>query len=151
MREAMERARFALLCSDMLATRLWLAFGSLIWAALLFWPGDLFDGTRQTYVVMARMGSETLWASMFLLNGAAALVTLLLPVRNRLLLVLDAFLGCALWTAATLACFSAHFNGWSTYNPPAAMSAEVVAMLASWLHLIRYWADEGGRNAYRRC
>lgn len=149
MREAMERAKFALLCSDMLATRLWLAFGSLIWAALLFWPGDLFDGSRQTYVVMARMGDEWAWAALFLLNGLAALTTLLLPVRNRLFLILDAFLGCALWTAATLACFAAHFNGWASYNPPAAMSAEVVAMLASWLHLIRYWAEEGARNACR--
>ena len=44
--------------SDLNATRFTLAFAEIIWAVMLFWPGDTF--TRPTYSEMSRLASEEL-------------------------------------------------------------------------------------------
>ena len=132
--------------SDMMATRFSLAIGALLWSTLLFWPGDLFTPARPTYFIMSQIASETSWATLFLIQGWIAMYTLLFKARNHVTLALDAFLGCSLWTASTLACYLSHFHGWDTYQPPAAMSAEVILMFASWWHLVRYWAEENSEH-----
>lgn len=124
--------------SDLEATRLSLAFGSFLWAALLLWPGDLFTPTRATYTLMAQMASEEVWAAAFLVQGSTMLYSLLWGYKSRLTYIVDAMLGCALWTASTFACFLSHYQSMSTYQPPAAMSYEVIAALASWWVLVRY-------------
>lgn len=148
-----QRLRFVFVDSDMMSTRFWLAVGSIVWAALLLWPGRLFpspeqllvgcsaaDGCRQTYAMMAYLASEEGWAAAFFFQGCVAIYTVLTGVRSRTTLAFDAFLGCILWTSTTLMCFFSHFKGWASYQPPAAMSADVMAALASWWHLIRFWA-----------
>lgn len=134
-----------------------LAGGAVLWGVMLLLPTHIFPtaaqlaaGTgRTTYALMALIAPEWLWGWLFLIQGAIAGYTVLYTVRNRVTLVTDAFLGCVLWTASTLACFAAYWPKnlpfWAAlgaYVPPAAMGMEIVAAAASCLHLIRYWAVE---------
>lgn len=140
------------------STRLWLALGSFIWAILLFWPGTLFVPSRVTYNLMAVVAREEIWGTAFLIQGSWALYTLLTGTRNRLTLFMDAVLGCVLWTSSTLLCFAAHWPPspdnfclqLTGYRPPAAMSGEILLSLASWWHLVIYWAntcnDKSGKS-----
>lgn len=141
-----------LLDSQMTTTRLVLALSSLTWAMLLLLPGELFVG-RQTYAVMALIANENVWGSLFLVHGVFAIYTLASNTANRVTLCLDGFLGCVLWTASTASCFYAHWphsaSVWESlaaYRPPAAMSAELWLSVASWVHLIKHWAEEERRG-----
>lgn len=146
-----------IICRDsMLMTRLGLALGSLLWAIQLALPVALFPTAaqvvsgegRRTYTLMAYF-PEDLWAVLFLIHAVWSLYTILTGVRNTVTLALDGFLGCVLWTSATVACFAAYWplnrpflDALAQYPPPAAMSGEVVMALFSWWHMIRFWADE---------
>jgi hypothetical protein len=116
--------------SDLEATRLLLSWGALFWALMLFWPGDTFG--RPTYTIMGHYASEHVWATAFLLQGAVMMYSLLFGYKSRITLVVDAVLGCVLWTVSCL-CMLA-----SVYPPPAAISAEICAAVASWWVLVRY-------------
>lgn len=137
-RNVVPRLSYILWHADLEATRFSLACGSLLWAILLFWPGDLFTPARHTYVLMSLVAPEELWGALFALQGFVMLYSLLWGYKSRLSFVVDAFLGCVLWTAATVACFIAHYQSIGTYQPPAAMSYEVMGALASWWCLVRY-------------
>lgn len=136
--------------SPLLATRLWLSFGAMLWAILLAWPGDLFSPARTTYVLMSQVAPESIWALAFFVQSIWAFYTLRTGTRNNVTLAMDALLGCALWTSSTVLCFAAHWNfsyptfleQLSHYPPPAAMSGEAILSLASWWHLVRHWAEE---------
>lgn len=129
--------------SDLEATRLCLALGSLLWAALLLWPGTLFTPGRQTYAVMASIASEELWGVAFLIQGTVMLFSLFNGHKSKLFFVVDALLGCLLWTASTWACFLAHFESIDTYQPPAAMAYELIGAIASWWCFVRYSFSRG--------
>ena len=135
---AMSRLRYIMWHSDLEATRFSLAFGSLLWATFLFLPGDLFSSDRKTYELMAYIAPEQVWGSLFLLQGTVMVYSLLRGYRSRLSFIVDALLGCALWTVSTSACFISHYQSLETYQPPAAMAYEVMAALASWWCLVRY-------------
>lgn len=124
--------------SDITAIRLMLALGAVFWSGVLFWSGDIFSRDAGTYGVMARMGDEYLWGSLFLLQGLSALRTLFFDTRTVLLLLTDAALGCILWTAATLALFASRLH---EINVTIGMSGELVFMIASWLHFVRLWIE----------
>jgi hypothetical protein len=133
------------------ATRLLLAMGSFTWAILLAWPGDLFTPARTTYKLMAVVAPELFWALAFLVHGVWAIYTLTTGCRNRASLIMDAFLGCVLWTSSTLLCFAAHWpHGITTgvldqimqYPMPAAMSGELWMSIASWWCFVRHWAEK---------
>jgi len=149
------KLRKALLDSSMHTTRLLLALSSLTWAFLLLLPGDLFTG-RQIYTVMNAIASEEIWGMAFCVHGILALYTLINGTRNGITLCLDGFLGCIIWTAATSACFAAHWpmhetfiNSLIAYRPPATMSADIWMSVAAWWHLIKHWAEEE-REHYER-
>jgi hypothetical protein len=57
----------ALFDSDLIASRLALAFAELCWAIMLFWPGDSF--VRPTYTEMAKVAPEWCWAWCFLFTS----------------------------------------------------------------------------------
>lgn len=137
-RNIKSRIQHILWKSDLEATRLGLALGSLLWAALLFWPGDLFAPGRTTYAVMAEIANEQIWGAAFLLQGLVMSYSLLWGYKSRLSFIADALLGCALWTTSTAACFLAHYHSFSTYQPPAAMSYELIGAITSWWVLVRY-------------
>jgi uncharacterized membrane protein HdeD (DUF308 family) len=124
--------------SDLLTTRVSIAIGSLVWGLLLLWPGELFVPARTTYRLMAEIASEQAWGVAFLCHGMIAMITLLQNKACRTSYLFDALLGCTLWTTATLACFASHWKAGVYYAPPAAMSAEVSLMLASWWYLARW-------------
>lgn len=136
-----------LLKSDMRCARLMLALGALFWALFLAWPGALFPteaqilaGTgRTTYALMA-VAPEWLWSLCFGIHGSFLLLSIFYRVPPAAAL-LDAFNGAALWTAATACCYIAHFHGWATYQPPAAMGADAAMVVGSWWWLVRVWAD----------
>ena len=138
-RNIRNRLKYIIWNSDLEATHFSLAVGSLLWALLLLYPGDLFTQGRTTYLVMAQIAPEEVWGMLFLLQGVVMLVTLLWGYKTRITYLTDAVLGCVLWTASTAACFISHYvYGSGEYQPPAAMSYEIVAALASWWCLVRY-------------
>ena len=137
-RNVLGRLRHIMWRSDLEATRLALAFGSLIWAALLFYPGELFTESRTTYRLMAQIANEDAWGAAFLIQGVVMVYSLLWGYKSRVTYIADALPGCILWTSSTAACFISHYVYSQTYQPPAAMSYEVVAAAASWWCLVRY-------------
>lgn len=131
-------------------TRLIIAASSLTWGIILSSPSLLFTDKRTTYLVMRAMMSEELWGALFTISGLVSLVAVVFDLRNRVTIVFDALLGAALWTASTLAGFSAHWPGhveggwvaqWAAYPAPAAMSGEFWLSLAAWWHFIRHVTD----------
>ncbi len=134
--------------SDMVAGRWMLGTGALLWGIFLAWPGALFPtaeqiaaGTgRTTYALMATF-PEWLWSVMFLLHGTFLLLSTFYKVPPAAAL-LDAFNGMILWVGATAACYISHFHSWATYQPPAAMGADLAMAMGSVWWLIRVLSDK---------
>ena len=116
----------ALFDSDLIATRLLLAFSEMCWAIMLLWPGDTFE--RQTYALMGQIAPEPCWAAAFLVTAIvqyrivsqgwhATKAAWWFSVWNSLL-----------WVAAIGLMIK------SVYPPPAAISGEVGMMVgALWI------------------
>lgn len=141
----------SILCHDrMMMTRMLIGVSGLTWGFLLLDPAILFTDKRTTYLVMRAIASENAWGYAFLISGAVSLWAVLFDVRNRATILLDAVLGCILWTTSTLACFAAHWphavvGGWleqfRAYAMPAAMSGELWLSIAAWWHCIRHLSE----------
>lgn len=129
----MKRVKQVLLESDLDLTRFFLALAATLWGVLLFWPGDTFS--RQTYSVMKSIASEWVWASAFLIQGLLAFWSLFKSRNTTPFFLLDALLGCVLWSSSCIAMLV------SVYPLPAAISAEISAAFASWWALVRYSLD----------
>lgn len=123
--------------SDFIATRFTLAFGALMWAVLLAWPGDLFHA-RPVYRVMAEVAPQTVWALAFGIQGLFALAALLTGCRNRLVWFMEGLGGCILWTAACIACLTA----FGYESPPATMASDIALAGASWWNLVRWQVNK---------
>lgn len=138
-RNIRSRITYLLWRSDMEMTRLALALGALVISALLAWPGQLFAPERTTYKLMAMIADEEAWSCLFAIQGCVMIYSLLWGYRSRVFYVVDAILGCTLWSTMVLCCFAAHYiystNG---YQPPAAMGYDLVGMFLSFWHLVRY-------------
>lgn len=149
--------RYLLLRDRMLLSRLGLSVGSALWSLQLFMPVELFPPAqmiaegkwRQTYAIMATIAPEYVWATLFAIHSLFSLYTLFRGVRNSVTLAADGFLGCILWTTATVSCYAAHWplydSWWDSfwmYPTPAEMSAAVVLSFYAWWHMIRFWAEE---------
>ena len=120
--------------SDMITTRVSLAIGSLVWGILLLWPTVLFTPSRTTYRLMADIADENVWGVVFVVHGVLSLYQLISRELKEDAVLANNLIGCILWTSSTVACFASHFQSWDTYSPPAAMSADVSFVLASfWL------------------
>lgn len=111
-------------------TRVVLACGSLLWALMLFWPGDTFG--RPTYTLMHRFASEWAWASLFLVNGLYSLYAITTDQRSKTALLVEGALGCALWSGSCICMLM------SVYPPPAAIAGEISLAFAAWWHLVRF-------------
>lgn len=123
--------------SSMQSVRLSVAWSSLIFALLLWWPGTLFTPTRTTYRLMSEITDEVTWGIAFFVHAMFSFYTLLYCRYNRVTFYGDAVFGAVLWTVATVACFASHWQIGVPYAPPAAMSAEVGVLVASWWYLAR--------------
>lgn len=149
---AIHKARLVYLAwgTDLIGTRFVLGLSSLAWAVMLLWPGALFPSAAQmavgtgrtTYALMAQMAPEVVWATLFGVQGIGTLMALVYDIRTRVVLWVEGILGCLLWTAATISCFASHFKGWDTYQPPAAMAAELMLTVAAWWVLVRYRVED---------
>lgn len=114
--------------SDMTNTRLTLAFAEILWAVMLFWPGNTFD--RPTYLAMARVMSETSWGFVFLMSAFLQIRIVVLSQQNRDWAKVFANWNAVLWVTVV---GSALF---SVYPPPAAMAGEIaLACAAVWIWL----------------
>ena len=116
----------ALFESDLIATRLSLAIAELLWAVMLLWPGNTFD--RPTYFWMSHIGSETVWAFIFLGSGLYQwYIVAAQKVRTREAEVFACF-NAFIWLF-TIGCMLA-----SVYPPPAAIGGEIsLAIAAFWI------------------
>lgn len=133
------RLQYLLWRSDMEMTRFALAIGAVVVATLLLYPGQLFTPDRTTYILMAKIASEELWGALFLLQGFVMIYSLLYGHKSNIYYLADAFLGCILWSALVICCFLAHYiSSKNGYQPPAAMGFDVIGMLLSFWHLVRY-------------
>ena len=56
----------ALWNTDLISSRLTLAFAELCWTVMLFWPGDTFN--RPTYSHMASVMNEEMWGLVFFVS-----------------------------------------------------------------------------------
>lgn len=120
--------------SDMVTTRVSLAIGSLVWGVLLLWPTVLFTPSRTTYRLMAEIANEWTWGIIFVVHALVSIQQLIAREIRHNLIIANNLVGCVLWTSTTVACFASHFQSWETYSPPAAMSADIAFVLASfWL------------------
>lgn len=122
--------------SDLLAIRFMLATGSLLWGAMLLWPGDTF--TRPMFSVVRQVMPEIFWAVLFLISGAAGMYSLFYGNVKRSLVWFDSLLGCFLWSSITIGMFMSAFTIGNNATPPAAIAPSVIMALASWWILIRY-------------
>lgn len=128
------RLRQILLFGDLSLAKIILGLGSILWSLLLFWPGDTFGPSRQTYSLMSHLMPEIVWATMFLVHGATSLWAILWCRKDAWLVIGDNVLGSLLWSCSASLMMFAYLPD----NPlPAAISAEIILAILSWWFLIR--------------
>ena len=117
------RVAAAIFDSDLIATRLLLAFSEFLWAVMLFWPGDSFG--RPAYVLMAELATEEVWACAF---GVTSYLQLRIVLGNRQHTLWAHYF--ALWNSLLWAVVVGSML-LSVYPPPAAIAGEISLMVAA--------------------
>lgn len=116
----------ALFDSDLVATRLALAFAELCWAIMLLWPGDTFG--RPTYTIMAHIAPELCWAVAFLATSILQFTIVAFELCKTRAAWVFAGWNTALWLTSIVAMIV------SVQPPPAAIGGEVaLALSALWI------------------
>ena len=116
----------ALFDTDLINTRITLAMAELLWALMLFWPGDTF--VRPAYEIISGMMSETAWAFTFLISGILQISIVLFNQYGRPWAQVFANWNAVLWV------FVVGASLMSVYPPPAAMGGEIaLACAAVWV------------------
>ena len=127
----------ALFESDLIATRLSLAIAELLWAVMLLWPGDTFE--RPTYYWMSHIGSETVWAFIFLGSGLYQWYIVAAQKVRTKEAELFAWFNSLVWVSTV------GFMLASVYPPPAAIGGEIsLAVAAFWIaarHVVLKYID----------
>ena len=132
---------YALLETEMVATRLVLALSSAVWSLLLWWPGETFG--RPTYNGMAHVMDEEAWAFLFLLDAVMQITIVLQQDFHSRFARYFAGFNAALWGFVVASMLL------SVYPPPAAISAELVmAVCAAWIWIRPFILAQGYRRAY---
>lgn len=118
--------RAALFDSDLIASRLALAFAELCWAIMLFWPGDSF--VRPTYTVMSHIAPEWCWGWAFLFTALIQFSIVAFELCKTRGAWLFAGWNTVLWVTAIVAMVV------SVQPPPAAIGGEIaLAVSALWI------------------
>ena len=112
--------------TDLISTRITLAFAEVLWAIMLFWPGDTF--VRPTYSIISGVMSETAWAFTFMITGMLQLSIVLFNQYGRPWAQVFANWNAVMWV------FVVGASLMSVYPPPAAIGGEIaLACAAVWL------------------
>lgn len=128
--------------TDLIATRLVLAFAELMWGIMLFWPGDTFG--RPTYHVMAHVMNEEAWALVFLVSAVTQVAIVLLEDYNSRFARYFACWNGLLWSYVVVSMLL------SVYPPPAAVGGEIaLALSACWIFLRPFILSIGYHRAAR--
>ena len=117
------RVAAAIFDSDLIATRLLLAFSEFLWAVMLFWPGDTFG--RQTYVLMSELATEEVWACAFGVTSYLQFRIVLGGRQHTLWAHYFALWNSLLWAVVVGSMLL------SVYPPPAAIAGEISLMVAA--------------------
>lgn len=132
----------ALWDSDLVSSRLTLAFGEFCWTVVLFWPGDTFD--RPTYSHMSVVMNEEIWGIVFLLSCMTQVTIVLLDDMHSTFARYFACWNAGLWVYTVYSMLS------SVYPPPAAIGGEIaLALSACWIWARPYIVAQGYRRVYR--
>lgn len=118
--------------TDIRPAQIMLGWSSLLWAMMLVWPGDTF--ARQTYAVMAVIGSEYVWAVAFGFVGLIQLYNSFSAALGELpawFSKFDSFLSFVVWATAVGSILIAQSP------PPAAIAAEIVMAAAAFWIFVR--------------
>lgn len=126
----------ALFDSDLVASRMILGTAELIWALLLFWPGDTF--ARPTYTLMAEVASEEVWAAAFTVMGVLQLGIVISEAFHSLFARVFAVLNALFWVFVVMSMLL------SITPVPAAIGGEIaLAMAAVWIFVRPYIVFRG--------
>lgn len=116
----------ALFESDLIASRMTLALAEILWAIMLWWPGDTFS--RPTYTVMAHVANEDLWGLAFMASGVTQLTIAISQQTNTAFARYFAGWNAVLWLYVVVSMLL------SVYPPPAAIAGEMaLAISAAWI------------------
>ena len=118
--------------TDIRPAQIMLGLSSLLWALMLVYPGNTFE--RQTYAVMAVLGSEYAWAAAFALVGVSQLYNSFISVLPEIpawFSKFDTFLCFVVWATAACSILIAQ------HPPPAAIAGEIVMAFAAFWVFVR--------------
>ena len=118
-----DRVAAAIFDSDLIASRLLLAFSELLWAVMLFWPGDTLG--RPTYALMSALATEGAWACVFGLTSYLQFRIVLCSRQHTLWAHYFALWNSLLWAVVVGSMLL------SVYPPPAAIAGEISLMVAA--------------------
>ena len=120
------RVAAAIFDSDLIATRLLLAFSEFLWAVMLLWPGDTF--WRPTYHLMAALAPENVWACAFGITSCLQFRIVLGSRQHTLWAHYFALWNSLLWAVVVGSMLL------SVYPPPAAIAGEIsLTIAAAWV------------------
>lgn len=144
-----------LLGTPLLATRMWLVIGALIWSLSLTLPSSISPDTE--YFLMDYIAPHYIWSIAFFVQSLWAFYTLKTNHTNKLTLVMDGLLGSTLWMSTTLLGFASTVDmslgithAIIYYVPPHGMAAQTTLTIASLWHLARHWADATLHGKFER-
>lgn len=120
------RISAAIFDADLIATRMTLALAEVLWAILLWWPGEIFD--RAAYAGMHSVMGEHAWGLVFALSAATQAGIVAMGHCNWGYARVFAGWNCVLWFYVVGSMLL------SVYPPPAAIAGEIaMTVCAFWV------------------